>query len=174
MISKAKLRFKKVIQFIIWLIDINIIVAPVFILSLYLQPFENITNQIADFCFIYIDLFGIHQFFAFLLSKNQLDCRKDALLAYIRLLKRLLLYMETNQDFIATSLKKEIDELGKEQYLIDKDIQLGISFINKYLNLKEYAEVQLTRVKLEIIETEHNLEYLDLKWHNTIFLKHLK
>lgn len=161
-------------QTIIWIFDINIIVLPLFFISLKIQPIGDFQFHIIDFISRYILIQGIYQVLILVFNKNQLDARKDSLLSYITLLKELILYMETKDINLKKHLKDKINNLKSNKCMLHKDIRQAIELTEKFIELNQYSINQINCVKIELILAEHSYEADNLNWNNTLFLKHLK
>lgn len=155
------------------LIIFEIILIPGLI-TLWSNSWSNI-NNFNECLTRFLTFTAIYEFLVYLISKNQLDARKDSLLICKTLFKQTLLLID-NPNII--DLKKDILEKinalnDTSYYFIHKDILDAINILksaiedNKIYSMKDY-------LKCELILIEHKIEVEDLKWNNTLILKFFK
>ena len=165
------MKSKYIKQGIIFTIDMMFLPLIITLLSNNWEPITNFNDGLQRF----ITYVAIYEFLAFLINKNQLDARKDSLLTYITILKESLLFIE-NPSFIALKdgILDKISALNnKPYYFIHEDVLKAINLIklglynDNLINNKVFLEA-------ELINAEHNYEFEDLSWNNTLLLKFFK
>ena len=104
---------------------------------------------------------------------NMNDIERDSCLAYIKVLKKCLLYIEMNEENIKKEISKDI--------LKDIDYQLDNGTFNNNEYRQAYALIRdninnlnKNSIKIELIEAEHNYEMNALNWRFSFILRFLK
>ena len=117
--------------------------------------------------------YTVYQILVLVILTNMNDIERDSCLAYIKVLKKCLLYIEMNEENIKKEISKDI--------LKDIDYQLDNGTFNNNEYRQAYALIKdninnLTKnsIKIELIEAEHNYEMNALNWRFSFILRFLK
>lgn len=158
-------------QFIIYLLEIFVVVC----------SFLYITNKLTPFCTTYEIIERIftgvvlYQGFVFLINENTLDTKKDMIMAYKTHLKYCKLYVETDSTDVLNIIKDNYESLNNKKVFIRKEYLDGMKMTNELIENNYIGKAQkLINIKAEEIQAEHNYESCDLKWRYSIILRLLK
>lgn len=117
--------------------------------------------------------YTIYQILVLVILTNKNDIERDSCLAYIKVLKKCLLYIEMNEENIKKEISKDI--------LKDIDYQLDNGTFNNNEYRQAYALIRdninnlnKNSIKIELIEVEHNYEMNALNWRFSFILRFLK
>lgn len=169
------MKFKKRWQTFLYLIDVCIIVVPLFFISLHIQPFEEgISNHLFDAFERLVALLIFHQLIAFIFSRNTLDLEKDSLLSYISTLELMILYAETKQSTLKDGIMENINRLLAPGTLIKAEVKDNLNKLNTIVKSNDFSEATLVKLKASLIHANHCYEMCDFAWQKTILLKHFK
>ena len=117
--------------------------------------------------------YTVYQILVLVILTNMNDIERDSCLAYIKVLKKCLLYIEMNEENIKKEISKDI--------LKDIDYQLNNGTFNNNEYRQAYALIRdninnlnKNSIKIELIEAEHNYEMNALNWRFSFILRFLK
>ena len=117
--------------------------------------------------------YTVYQILVLVILTNMNDIERDSCLAYIKVLKKCLLYIEMNEENIKKEISKDI--------LKDIDYQLDNGTFNNNEYRQAYALIRdninnlnKNSIKIELIEAEHNYEMNALNWRFSFILRFLK
>ncbi|MEI3402169.1 MAG: hypothetical protein V8R51_07675 [Clostridia bacterium] len=121
--------------------------------------------------------YTVYQILVLVILTNMNDIERDSCLAYIKVLKKCLLYIEMNEE----NIKKEISKEISKDILKDIDYQLDNGTFNNNEYRQAYALIRdninnlnKNSIKIELIEAEHNYEMNALNWRFSFILRFLK
>lgn len=123
-------------------------------------------------------IFSTYQLFVFATLKLSISADKDSYLAYKRILKYTLHYIEN--DYELNGVKNNLEE-NDDKLMYSNEIKHSLCELIK--KIEEYAksggnmefrEYLVITLKLKIIDAEHSLETYNLAWMNSFLLSILK
>lgn len=168
-VCKSKPDYKKyVTQCLIFLIEILICVGFFIYLSTFLLPIQNNLDLIQRF----ILFFTLYQIIVYCTLNFINDAQKDAYNTFRLLYEQGLLYFEIlqidseNADKYKSILFKHINLQLSESILNTEEVK------DKYEKLKEYIKDEnIIAIKMELIQINHWLTHLDLKFMFSFLLR---
>lgn len=125
------------------------------------SPFEWIERSIM--------CYTIYQILVLVILTNINDIKKDSCLAYITNLKKCLLYIETNEEYIKNDVLENIE------YQLDNSTFNDNNFRKAYDMIKNNIDnMDETNIRMELINAEHIYEESTLNWRFSFILRFIK
>lgn len=155
---------------IIWQILLYLVeVVGISILIAYLTTFISKTDSIFDFFERIIMCYTIYQILVIVILTNINDIEKDSTLAYITLLKKCRLYIETKKEYIKEDILNSINDQ------LDSGKLNNIGFRKTYsLIRKNIDKLTIDGIEMELINATHKYEFNSLNWRFSFVLRLIK
>ena len=137
-------------------------------ISIFICSIDSTWGYIERFLICYT----MYQLLVVVILNTLNDIERDSCLAYLTLLKKVLLFLDTNNKMI----KDEI--VDKINYQLDVGTMNNLNYRNSYELLLSYIEnnkkIDRTYVENEIISVEHIYEFISLQWRYSFLLRLFK
>lgn len=155
---------------IIWQILLYLVeVVGISILIAYLTTFISKTDSIFDFFERIIMCYTIYQILVIVILTNINDIEKDSTLAYITLLKKCRLYIETKKEYIKEDILNSINDQ------LDSGKLNNIGFRKTYsLIRKNIDKLTIDGIEMQLINATHKYEFNSLNWRFSFVLRLIK
>lgn len=130
-----------------------------------LQPSTNYYEVVEKFFLSY----GAYQLLVFVILSTLDDIKKDSTLLMISLLKLCLIYKETENENLKVAIFQQIDFQTNAIVMNDSETVAKLDYIKCNLDSLDTSTIQF-----ELLMKEHDLEYYQLQWRLSFFLRFLK
>ena len=113
--------------------------------------------------------YTVYQILVLVILNNKNDIERDSCLAYIKILKKCLLYIEVNKEEIKNEILKDIN------YQLDSGTFNNNEYRQAYVLIRDNINnLNKNSIKIELIEAEHNYEMNALNWRFSFILRYIK
>lgn len=113
--------------------------------------------------------YTVYQILVLVILTNKNDIERDSCLAYIKILKKCLLYIEVNKEEIKNEILKDIN------YQLDSGTFNNNEYRQAYVLIRDNINnLNKNSIKIELIEAEHNYEMNALNWRFSFILRYIK
>lgn len=125
-------------------------------------------------CFIERALlcYSFYQIIVVIILNNLNDIEKDACLAYMTNLKKLLLYANTRNDYIKKNIEKNIKYQLERKTINNNKYKKAYIMLEKSLN--NIDKMDRSYIEMELIHAEHIYEFCSLNWRYSFLLRLFK
>ena len=159
---------KTITQILIYLLEILIFAGFLTYITTLITKIKSGFELVERFTICYT----LYQILVVIILTNINDIQKDSCLAYIRILKKLLLYFEVNSKILKQEILKNID------YQLDSGTFNNPQYRNSYekikTNITEKKSFDKDMIKNELINAEHRYEMISLNWRFSFLLRIFK
>lgn len=139
----------------------------------YLTTFIEDINSPSEWLERATMCYTIYQILVLVILTNKNDIERDSCLAYIKVLKECLLYIEVNEEDIKKELSKDI--LKNIDYQLDSGTFNNNEYRQAYALIRNNINnLNKNSIKIEIIKAEHNYEMNALNWKFSFILRLFK